>query len=207
MHLEGLVSYTPQQSARTASGAPSPENEQSMVMRAVKHDQQAFARLYDRFVDKIYRYIFFRVGSAAIAEDLTAQVFLKAWSNIGSYRYTKRPFAAWLYRIAHNVTIDHIRASHATLSIEHMELRDEKAKDLDELAQEHLTAQTLRSAIGELTKSQQQVITLKFLEGYSTVEIADLMRKDPSAVRALQHRALGALQCNLHSHREMELNS
>lgn len=201
------MAYMARQLSRIPSAVPTLDSERSLVLRAVKHDNQAFARLYDRFVDKIYRYIYFRVSSTALAEDLTAQVFLKAWSNIGHYRWTKRPFAAWLYRIAHNLTIDHIRTNRATLSIDNLELKDESAQNLDDIVQQHLTAETLQSAIRRLTESQQKVITLKFLEGYNTMEVAHLMHKDAGAVRALQHRALSALHYDLNPLRETELSA
>ncbi len=160
----------------------------------VQHDAQAFARLYDHFVDKIYQYVYYKVRTTGQAEELTAQVFLKAWENIGSYRWTERPFAAWLYRIAHNLVVDYFRTHREAVPLEALQLSDDGAEDVDDLAAKHLDAEMIRQAIAQLTDDQQQVIILKFLEGYGTEEIAQLMDKDPGAVRALQHRALVALQ-------------
>ncbi|MCL4395932.1 MAG: sigma-70 family RNA polymerase sigma factor [Chloroflexi bacterium] len=158
-------------------------------------DAQAFGRLYDSNVSKVYRYIYYKVGTAMQAEDLTAQVFMKAWEALDRYRWTQRPFSAWLFRIAHNLVVDHFRTQRDTLSIEGLPFEiDAHAESLDILAQRKLTAAELKKAISRLTDSQQQVIVLKFLEGYSTEETARIMRKDPGAVRALQHRALTALQ-------------
>jgi RNA polymerase sigma-70 factor (ECF subfamily) len=163
-------------------------------------DAQAFARLYDRNVSKVYKYIYYKVGTAVQAEDLTAQAFMKAWEASDRYRWTQRPFSAWLFRIAHNLVVDHFRTRRDALSIEGLPFEiDAHSESLDALAQRHLTAAELRKAIGRLTDSQQQVIVLKFLEGYSTEETARIMRKDAGAVRALQHRALTALQRTCHS--------
>ncbi len=168
--------------------------ERTLVQRATRRDPEAFARLYDRFVDKIFKYIYYKVRTASQAEELTSQVFLKAWESIGNYRWTERPFAAWLYRIAHNLVVDYFRTHHQAVSLEDLPLSDDHADDVDELAVKNLDAEMIRQAITRLTDDQQQVIILKFLEGYETEEIAELMEKEPGAVRALQHRALIALQ-------------
>lgn len=173
------------------------DDERTLATRAAGHDAEAFAQLYDRFVDKIYKYVYYKVGTTQQAEDLTAQVFLKAWEAFQGYRWTERPFSAWLYRIAHNLVVDHFRAHRDAVNIEGLDLGDEHAVDMEELANQHLNGEILRRAIAQLTEDQQEVIVLKFLEGYSTVQVAEVMDKDPGAIRALQHRALGALQRNL----------
>ena len=158
-------------------------------------DAQAFGRLYDNNVGKVYKYIYYKVGTAVQAEDLTAQVFMKAWEASDRYQWTERPFSAWLFRIAHNLVVDHFRSQRDTLSIEGLPFEiDAHADSLDVQAQRKLTAAELKKAIARLTDSQQQVIVLKFLEGYSTEETARIMGKDQGAIRALQHRALTALQ-------------
>jgi RNA polymerase sigma-70 factor (ECF subfamily) len=169
------------------------DDERALVLCAARQDAKAFAQLYDRFVDRIYRYIYYKVGSKSDAEDLTAQVFLKAWEAIGHYRLTERPFSAWLYRIAHNLVVDHFRTRRDSVPIDDLINSDEKDTDLDSLTQRHLTAETLRRAIRRLTIDQQQVIILRFLEGYSTEEVAKIMGKGQGAVRTLQHRALAGL--------------
>lgn len=168
-------------------------DERMLVERAARRDRRAFAQLYDRFVDKIYKYIYYKVGSSAEAEDLTAQTFLKAWEAIGGYRWTERPFSAWLYRIAHNLVVDYFRTKRETASLEELPSLEERGTTLEEVTEQHLTAEVLRRAIGHLTSDQQQVILLRFLEGYSTEQVAQLMGKQPGAVRTLQHRALVGL--------------
>lgn len=169
------------------------EREKALVHRAIKRDRAAFTQLYDRFVDKIYKYIYYKVGSKTEAEDLTGQVFLKAWEAIGSYQWTERPFAAWLYRIAHNLVVDYFRTKRDASSLDDITGLEHPGTDLDDIIQHHLTAETLRHALKRLTRDQQQVIVLRFLEGYNTAEVAQIMGKQPGAVRTLQHRALAGL--------------
>jgi len=169
-------------------------DERALVEQAIQHDSRAFAQLYDRYVDKIYKYIYYKTGASASVDDLTAQVFLKAWESIGNYRWTEHPFAAWLFRIAHNLVIDYYRTRRETVPLEDLALEDNITPPLDELAQSHLTSAMLRQAIAQLTEDQQQVIVLKFIDGYEIDQVAKLLGKDSRAVRSLQHRALGALQ-------------
>ncbi|MBI5032790.1 MAG: sigma-70 family RNA polymerase sigma factor [Chloroflexi bacterium] len=175
-----------------------PDEERALVQRATTHDPHAFAQLYDRYVARIYKYIYYRTGASMSVEDLTAQVFLKAWESIASYRWTERPFAAWLFRIAHNLIVDHYRQHREFVSIDDLTLPNGDAPGLDDLAHSHLNEDLLRQAIAKLTDDQQQVIILKFLEGYEVEQIADLLGKDERAIRSLQHRALATLQRILH---------
>ena len=170
-----------------------PDEERALVQRATSHDSHAFAQLYDRYVARIYKYIYYRTGASTSVEDLTAQVFLKAWESIDHYRWTERPFAAWLFRIAHNLIVDHYRQQRPAVSIDDLALQDGGAPGLDDLAHSHLNHDLLRRAIVQLTADQQQVIILKFLEGYSVEQIAGILGKDERAIRSLQHRALAAL--------------
>ncbi len=166
--------------------------EKGLVRKATEHDAAAFAQLYEEYVDKIYRYTYYKVGNKFQAEDLTAQVFLKAWEAIHRYHSTDRPFSAWLFRIAHNLIVDYFRMQRPVLPLE--EGAEDEDTNLEEVTAHHLDSEMLRSAITKLTDDQQQVIILKFLEGYGTEEVAVLMGKDPGAVRALQHRGLQGLQ-------------
>lgn len=167
-------------------------DEQTLVARAARHDAEAFACLYDRYVEKIYKYINYKAGRTN-AEDLTAQVFLKSWAAVGDYRMTQSPFSAWLFRIAHNLVVDHFRTQRETISLDEFPMADENSEDVEELVERHLDNELLRQAVKLLTEDQQQVVILKFIVGYSTDEIAHLLNKHPAAVRALQHRALISL--------------
>jgi RNA polymerase sigma-70 factor (ECF subfamily) len=179
---------------RRSHGRANIGEERALVQRAIRHDREAFAQLYDRFVEKIFRYIYYKVGTRAEAEDLTAQVFMKAWEAIGHYQWMDRPFAAWLYRIAHNNVVDYFRMRRDVSSLDEMPfIEEENAASLEELTQQHMTADVLRRAISRLTQDQQRVIILRFLEGYSTEQVAQILDKQPGAVRTLQHRALAGL--------------
>jgi RNA polymerase sigma-70 factor (ECF subfamily) len=176
----------------SATQAPDDPAIVALVNRVVRsRDRDAFGELYDRFVERVYRYLYFRTGSQPEAEDLTEHVFLKAWEAIDRYRWQGRPFLAWLYRLAHNVHIDHVRSQKPTTSLNN----DSRPVELPsttaavELART-LDADLLAHALDDLTQEQQQVIVLKFLEGLDNGEIARSMDKREGAIRALQMRAL-----------------
>jgi RNA polymerase sigma-70 factor (ECF subfamily) len=161
----------------------------------VSRDPAAFGELYDLFVERVYRYLYFRTGSHPEAEDLTEQVFLKAWEAIERYRWQGRPFLAWLYRLAHNTHIDHVRSQKPTTSLNNDERPVELASSAAavELTRA-LDADLLARALGELTPEQQQVIVMKFLEGLDNEQIAQSMDKREGAIRALQMRGLMSLR-------------
>jgi len=151
--------------------------------------------LYDRHVSAVYRYVYYRVRDDAEAEDLTSEVFMKALRAIPRYE-PRQAFLAWLYRIARNAVIDQVRRGGRQVSFEdalkHPEVHNAVDPDLEVLAGSD--SATLRSALGQLTPLQQEVIVLRFLEGYSTDEIAKLIGKREGTVRGIQFRALGALR-------------
>ncbi len=170
-----------------------PNTEKLLAERAAKRDEKAFAKLYDLYVDKIYKYIYYKSGRTDEAEDLTAQVFLKAWEAIENYKWEGYPFSTWLYRIAHNQMIDYYRTHRETFPLDTARAKESTIDPL-EAAERTFTSGQIRNALQHLTHDQQRVVVLRFLEGYSTSEVASIMDKDPDAIRALQHRALRALQ-------------
>jgi RNA polymerase sigma-70 factor, ECF subfamily len=167
----------------------------ALVARAVARDQAAFAELYDLYVGHVYRYTFYRTAKRADAEDLTEQVFLQAWAAIDRFRWQGKPFVAWLYAVAHNAVIDWRRRTAPSDSLDHADQPMDIASDsaAREITQ-WIDAELLASAITSLTPDQQQVITLKFIEGFDTAEVARLMDKREGTVRALQLRALQSLR-------------
>lgn len=170
------------------------EKLKDLVDKAREHDPEAFGKLYDFFVDKIYRYIFYRVGRAADAEDLTEDVFMKAFEAIGRYEWREVPFSAWLFRIAHNSVTDHFRrqARKPEVVLGEMPEIPEDETAVEQYAAKMMQEQ-VRSAITQLTIDQQNVIILKFFAGLSNKEVASFLGKTAESVKALQHRALRSL--------------
>lgn len=174
--------------------------EQKLIHAAQQGDQQAFAELYRAYVDKIYRYIFFRVGNAETADDLTSEVFLRVVESLPGYQDRNVPFLAWLYRVAHARVVDHYRREHPTEQIE--EIEDRELSTEDDLDGELMTTyhqETIRTALRTLTDEQQQVIILRFVENYNLQQTAQVLGKTISAIKVMQHRAIKALNLALHN--------
>jgi RNA polymerase sigma-70 factor (ECF subfamily) len=163
-----------------------------LVNQAKSGDADAFAQLYDACLDRVYRYIFFRVSDEQTAEDLTSHVFLKAWEKLDRYR-PNGPFMAWLYAIARNTVIDHYRTRRQTVSLDEAAPLPARNKDPDDLLQLEFELGLVRSAMKQLTNEQQEVLMLKFIAEFDTAQIARRMGKSQGAIRALQMRALQAL--------------
>ncbi len=173
---------------------PNPAADFELIQRAVSGDPDAFATLYDAYLEQIYRFIFFRVGDEQTAEDLTSQVFLKAWDNLSSYQMRGLPFSAWLFRIARNSVIDFYRTFKETTPLEPAALdKPDPAAGVADKVERRLLAEEIRRALQHLTEEQQQVLTLRFIEGLSTAEVAQVLGKRQGAIRALQMRGLQAL--------------
>ena len=170
-----------------------PNLSRQLVKLAQDGDSDAFGTLYNGYMERIYRYIYFRVTDEQTAEDLTGQVFCKAWENLQRYKPTGAPFGAWLYTIARNAVIDYYRTRKETVSLDEVTSLATDAPDPDEMTEMRFDIQLLGDALHELTDEQQQVLVLKFISGMSTDEVADQLGKRPGAVRALQMRGLQAL--------------
>ncbi len=177
--------------------------ERLLASRASQGDRAAYGQLYQSYVDKIYRYIYYKVGQRAEAEDLTSLTFMKAWDAIADYEWRNHPFGAWLFRIAHNLVVDYHRARRETVTLSDASPQLEQKASRDEMRPERvlsdlITTDRIRHAIGRLTEEQQQVLVLRFFEGLSTGEVAEMMGKRRGAIRGLQFRALSALRDLLH---------
>jgi RNA polymerase sigma-70 factor, ECF subfamily len=169
-------------------------DEQQLVHLAQQGDQDAFACLYDSYIERIYRYVYFRVGEDEIAEDITSQVFLKSWEKLALFQIGPTPFIAWLYRIAHNTIIDYYRTRKTSISLDDAAQVDINHVDgTDERLDQQFESKQLHEALKQLTNEQQQVLTLKFIDGFSTRQIAKKLGKQQGAIRALQMRALQTL--------------
>jgi len=165
-----------------------------LVARASQGSGDAFGQLYQIYVDRIYNYVYYKTGHSVDAEDLTEQVFIKAWEAIRRFRFEGKPFAAWLFKVARNVVIDHYRTRKNNSDLSEVVGAIANYGDPEALAQRRATAQVLMTAIRHLTDEQQQVILLKFVDGMDNTEISATMGKKEGAIRALQYRALLALQ-------------
>ncbi|MBI2756989.1 MAG: sigma-70 family RNA polymerase sigma factor [Chloroflexi bacterium] len=184
----------------------------ALVDRAVGRDGDAFGALYDCYLTPVYRYLYVRTGHHADAEDLAEQVFFKAWEALPRFTWQGRPFLAWLYRLAHNALVDHLRRQRPTTSLTPTRDDGERpfdlASDVDGAAfAQRLDAQVLIAVIQQLTPDQQAVIALKFLEGRETAEIAEILDKREGTIRALQLRALLSLRRLLEAQGEVGMTA
>jgi len=169
-------------------------NEEALVRRAVGRDAEAFGDLYMRYLDKIYRYVFYKVGSEKRAEDLTEQVFLSAWEAIEDYEPRGYPFSSWLYRIAHNAVVDHYRTKkdESPLDSVAFTLADESLGPEETLMKKRQVSRLLE-ALAHLSEDKQELIILRFVEGLSHAQVAEILGKSEVACRVMQHRVLSRL--------------
>lgn len=165
-----------------------------LVDRAIAGDAESFGHLYDLYVDRIYRHLYYRVGNADEAEDLAAQVFLNAWRAMGRYRPMGRPFVVWLLSIAHNLLVDHYRARRDTTSLDDVIIPADDTADPVTLAERSFASASLRQAIRKLKRDQQVVVVMRYIDGMDYSDIAGLLHKSEGAVRVILHRGLIALR-------------
>lgn len=161
-----------------------------LINGAVSGDADDFGRLYDLYVERVYRHIYYRVGNTKDAEDLTQQVFIRAWKAIGRYQKTTSPFLAWLMRISRNLVIDYYRSKKDITYLDSELVFKDSASNPERLAEEHFNQQQLRKVILQLPDDQQQVILMSFIEGFTYAEIASTLGKREGTVRVILHRAL-----------------
>ncbi len=169
-------------------------DEATLVQKAIGHDASAFGRLYDMHIDRVYRHIYYRVGNQADAEDLTQQVFLKAWQAIGRYKKMASPFIAWLMTISHNLVVDLYRTGKDRAYLEADLLADDSTLRPEQVTEAGFQQQRLRRAVLQLSGNEQQVVILRFMEGFEFAEIASLLKKKEGNVRVILHRALMKLR-------------
>jgi RNA polymerase sigma-70 factor, ECF subfamily len=170
------------------------EKERQLVEAAKAGSGEDFGEIYERYLDRIYRFVLLRVGDRQTAEDLTSVTFLKAWDNLDRYEQRQFSFSAWLFRIARNTVIDHYRTRKQHVALDQPEHTPaDQVRHVAEQAEARVEAGLVLQAMGELTEAQQEVLYLKLIEDLSTKEVARLMGKRPGAIRALLMRALRAL--------------
>ena len=171
-----------------------------LVQRAQQGHRDALEELYLLHFDRIYSYLHMSVGNRHDAEDLTTQVFVKMLESIGKFRWRSAPFSAWLFRIAHNLAMDHFRASKRWQPEEEVpEPRGQEGMSAEEEALHSIGRASMLELIEDLSHEQQQVLTLKFVFNFSNGEVAGILGKTEGAIKSLQHRALVTLQKQLES--------
>jgi RNA polymerase sigma-70 factor (ECF subfamily) len=176
----------------------SSEELRRLVEQAQRGDRHAVEELYLLHFDRIYSYLQMSVGNRHDAEDLTTQVFVKMLESIGKFRWQSVPFSAWLFRIAHNLAMDHFRASKRWQPEEEVPEPDPgEGSAAEEEALESIGRQSMLQLIEKLSSEQQQVLTLKFVFNFSNADAATILDKTDGAIKSLQHRALASLQRQL----------
>jgi RNA polymerase sigma-70 factor (ECF subfamily) len=158
-------------------------------------DQQAFGQLYDRYHEMVFRYVLFRVGDRQLAEDLTAETFLRALRRIASVSYQGRDIGAWFVTIARNLVLDHVKSSRYRLEQTTSEIADlsPSTSGPEQQVLDGATHEELLRCVAKLNSDQKECIALRFLQGLSVAETARLMNRNEGAVKALQHRAVRRL--------------
>ena len=179
------------QTGATTARRPAADSDSARMMDLVER----VGRLYDQYSDTVYRYIYYRVGGKATAEDLTSETFLRALRRIGTFTWQGRDFGAWLVTIARNLVADHFKSSRFRLEVTTGEMLDanEVERSPEDSVLESLSNAALLEAVRRLNPQQQECVTLRFLQGLSVAETARVMGKNEGAIKTLQDRAVRTL--------------
>lgn len=169
-------------------------DERTLLEQARACDEHALGELYDRYAPRVYAYLFRRVGDAGTAEDMTGEVFLRMLQALRSERFWHTSFAGWLYRIAHNLVVDHYRRQPRMPEMPLDEGLVATEGDPDSALAESLSRQRLRAALSRLRPDQQHLLALRFGEQRSAREVAEIMGKSVGAIEVWQHRTLVTLR-------------
>jgi len=169
------------------------------LVQLAKEDKEAFGELYERYMPKIYNYIYYRTSNQHDAEDLTARVFFRAMSHIGNYVDKGVPFQAWLYRIAHNLVANWHRdqGRRKVIPLDDYVVHSLKSEAPDRLAEDSEEQEKLMEAIHRLPEERQQLLLLKFIDQLSNAEIGEIMDRTEGAIKSLYHRTLLSLRDEL----------
>jgi RNA polymerase sigma-70 factor, ECF subfamily len=179
---------------------PAPEELSDIeLVELAKQDKEAFGELYERYVTKIYNYVYYRTGNHHDAEDLTARVFFRAMAHIENYTERGVPFQAWLYRIAHNLVANWHRdkGRRKIIPLDDFVATRLRSEAPENQAEDKEERQQLLDCIHRLPEERQQLLTLKFVERLSNAEIGEIMDRTEGAVKSLYHRTLIALRDDL----------
>ena len=182
-----------------------PQDEKALIDKA-KRDPAAFGILYERYVDRIFNYIYYRTGSASDAEDLTGKVFFKAMDHIQNYKHMGLPFSAWLYRIAHNLVANYHRDRSRKQEVSLDDMPGQNLVQTSPQPESRLVqsqeVENLLFTIRDLAPNRQELLILKFVDQLSNAEIGQIMRKSEGAIKSLYHRTLLELREKMESEQE-----
>ncbi len=180
-------------------------NDEDQLVERAKTDPDAFGQIYEIYVERLYNYVYYRIGNHQDAEDLTAKVFHRALNHIPNYNNKGVPFAAWLYRIAHNLVAnwhrDHKRRK--VVALEQVTLSSNKQENPHHAAEQSNERELLLAAIQKLPPERQELLTLKFTERMSNAEIGHVMGRSEGAIKSLYHRTLVSLKELLAEHENL----
>lgn len=184
---------------RAAQSFPMVDGEKQLIRQAIRGTSSAFGSLYDHYQPMIYRFVLLKVSHREEAEDLTHQVFLSAWQNIGTYADTGNPFSSWLYQIARNKVIDYYRTRRPAADLEEADAAyfSTDAETVEADIDASFRIEEVMGAIRLLKPQYQDVLIMRFIEDCSIKETAAALAKTESAIKVLQHRALHALRLSL----------
>lgn len=201
MSLNGRQLANTDQQGRTSSNGATDRQEEAILVERAKQDTEAFGILYERHVERIYSYIYYRTGNQQDAEDLTARTFFKALDHIDRYSDRGLPFSAWLYRIAHNLLANwhRDRSRRKELSLDDHIPHGQIYGGPERQAEAQEERQALLSAIRRLPQDRQQLLLLKFMERMPNAQIGEIMGRSEGAIKSLYHRTLIALREDLHT--------
>jgi RNA polymerase sigma-70 factor (ECF subfamily) len=165
------------------------------VRLAQDGDGEAFGKLYDRYVDMVFRFIYFRVNDRALAEDFTSETFLRALRRISTISYQGRDIGAWFITIARNIVLDHLKSARHRLELTTADTLEgkEHVASTEEAVLDVLQSERLMQAVAQLGDEQRECVMLRFVHGLSVSETANVMGKNDGAIKALQHRAVRKL--------------
>ena len=162
-----------------------------LIKQAAAGSFEAFGEIYKTYLDRIYRYIFYQINDKMTAEDITEEVFIKAWKAIGTCKGKEKTFSSWLYRIAHNQLMNTLRDNNRVTSLEnHTSGEFADSKQAIDTIEHHELLET----ISHLPENQKQIIILKFIEGLDNREISKIIGKREGAIRITQMRALATIR-------------
>ncbi|MBU1152003.1 RNA polymerase sigma factor [Patescibacteria group bacterium] len=172
------------------------EEIEDLVLLVQKGDKEAFSDLYNLLIDPIFRYVYYKVNQAEV-DDIVETVFLKVWENIKQYKPQKKSFSAWVFRIAHNLVIDHYRSSKTFDELDYKIADYKREHNPIKTTEDTLEQNLLRRAMGKLKDNYREFLIYKFVNDLSNREIAQMIGKSEGSLRILQFRALKALKQEL----------